>query len=211
MLKIIFVFTLPLSHDALAELVEVIKINKNIRLDVRYATINNFTGKIIYPSAKCYLQKEAAKALSKVQKDLEKTGLCLKVFDGYRPLSVQKIFWDLLKNRYPNPFKRCLYVANPTLGSKHNRGGAVDVTLVDLRTGKELKMPSEFDDFSEKAHKNYGNMTKSTKKNCKLLEAVMIKHGFTGNSKEWWHFNFNGWEQYPILDISFDALASKSS
>lgn len=185
-----------------AELVEVVKLNPNIRLDIRYATKKNFTGKKVYSSAKCYLQREAALALIKVQNELEKEDLGLKVYDGYRPLSVQKIFWEL----FPNPH----YVANPEKGSIHNRGIAIDLTLVNLKTGKELKMPSEFDDFSEKAHRNYGAMKPDIKKNCKKLEDVMVKYGFIPYQNEWWHFNWKNWHKFTVLDISFEELEKQA-
>ena len=173
-----------------AKLVPVVKVNKNIRFDIRYATKNNFTGKVVYPSATCYLQEKAALALGAAQKELEKRGLGLKVFDGYRPPSVQKKFWDILGERFPNPVERARYVAPPERGSKHSTGMAVDLTLVDLKTGKELEMPSAFDDFSEKAHRTYNKMpSKLVAKNCRLLEKVMKKHGFFGCPTEWWHFN----------------------
>lgn len=185
-----------------AKLVDITKINPTIKLDIRYATTNNFTGKIIYPSAKCYLEEDAAKALDKIQKELSLMGLGLKIFDGYRPLSVQKKFWSI----YPNEN----YVANPQKGSVHNRGCAVDLTLIDLRTGEELKMPSEFDDFSQKAHRNYSKMkNKTVKLNCKILELVMEKHGFNGLFHEWWHFNFRDKELYPIQNISFKELETQ--
>ncbi len=185
-----------------AELVELITLNKNFVLDVRYATTNNFTGKKVYPSARCFLQKEAADALNLVQQELEKQELGLKIWDAYRPLSVQKIFWEI----YPNEN----YVADPAKGSRHNRGCAVDVTLVDLKTGEELTMPSAFDDFSEKAHRNYDKMAPEARKNCKLLQDVMEKYGFRGVPTEWWHFDFVGvdtqpgkevWKNYPVSDI----------
>jgi len=199
---------LLLGQGVWAKLVEVVKVNHNIHLDIRYATKNNFAGKVVYPSAKCYLQDEAAKALAEVEGELEKLGFGLKVFDGYRPLSVQKVFWNIVADKFPNPAERENYVADPAKGSKHNRGTAVDLTLIDLKTGKELEMPSGYDDFSDKAHRTYDKMTsRKAKKNCKLLELVMEKHGFIGLPTEWWHFDFKGWEKYPISDVTFDELA----
>lgn len=186
-----------------AKLVELIKINQTFVLDVRYATADNFTGKKVYPSARCFLQEPAALALAKVQDELKKQDLGLKIWDAYRPLSVQKIFWEI----YPNEN----YVADPVKGSRHNRGCAVDLTLVDLKTGKELVMPSNFDDFSEKASRDYEKMDSEARKNCKLLEATMEKHGFKGLSSEWWHFDFVGvgievgkeaWKQYSVTDVA---------
>jgi len=193
-LFLICTFWLSLS----AGLVELIKVIPSIRLDIRYATTNNFTNKVVYPSARCFLQEEAANALAEVQKELSAQGLGLKVFDGYRPLAIQRIFWNICSDER--------YVANPAKGSKHNRGSAVDLTLIDLKTGNELVMPSGYDDMSEKAHRNYDAMTDEAKKNCKLLEDSMIKHGFIALPTEWWHFDYKTWKNNPILDISFEEI-----
>jgi zinc D-Ala-D-Ala dipeptidase len=182
------------KHD----LVDITKINSSIRLDIRYATANNFTHKAVYTQAKCYLRKATAEKLSHVQQELEKQNLGLKVFDGYRPRSVQYIFWRLV------PDER--YVAHPQKGSRHNRGTAVDVTLVD-KQGKELFMPTEFDDFTQKAHRNYTKLAPEQIKNRTLLEQVMTKHGFVGLSTEWWHFNDLSHPEAELLDISFEELA----
>ncbi|KKP23887.1 MAG: Peptidase M15D vanX D-ala-D-ala dipeptidase [candidate division TM6 bacterium GW2011_GWF2_28_16] len=197
----IFIFYILFFVYIFSNLVEVIKINPNIKLDIRYATENNFTKKIVYPSAQCFLQQELVKELDLIQKELENDGLGLKIYDGYRPLSVQKIFWDICPN--PN------YVANPYngRGSKHNRGTAVDLTLIDLKTGQELEMPSEFDEFTDRAHRYYSKMTSEVaKKNCKKLEDLMHAHGFTGEKTEWWHYNWKDWEKFAVLDISFNEL-----
>jgi D-alanyl-D-alanine dipeptidase len=148
-------------------------------------------------------------ALAKVQKELSAMGFGLKIFDGYRPLSVQKKFWDAVADIFPDENERALYVANPKIGSKHNRGAAVDITLIDLVTGKEFEMPSGYDEFSEKAYRDYSKMTINSRKNCKLLELIMKKHGFDGAYSEWWHFDFNGWEKYPIFDVIFNDLEKK--
>jgi D-alanyl-D-alanine dipeptidase len=224
-LKLIFtilISILSLSVFLNADLVEVIKLNPNIRLDIKYATKNNFTGKVVYPSSKCYLQEEAAKALCAVEKELEKKGLGLKVFDGYRPFNVQEIFWKI--------FPVDGYVAKPVrgadnkpqMGSRHNRGAAVDLTLVDLKTGKELEMPSEFDEFSTKANRNWLIATNEAAtlltqthpkalENVKALESCMKKHHFAPLETEWWHFDFEGWEKYPLLDITFAQLEKQKS
>lgn len=189
------------------ELIELITLNPNIQLDIRYATTNNFTGKIIYPHTRCYLRKEAAYSLMAVIKELEPLGLSLKVFDGYRPLEAQKILWNAVSDRFPDETERALYVANPTAGSRHSRGTAVDLTLINLRTGAELEMPSGYDDFSEKAHRAYDLMpSEKIRINCKLLELIMEKHNFEPQSTEWWHFDYSGWQPLAVLDVSFDEL-----
>lgn len=181
------------SHN----LVELKKIIPDIVLDIRYATTNNFVGEVLYPSARCFLAKEPAMALKKVQADLKKQGYRLKVFDGYRPLAVQKRMWEIL------PDNR--YVADPATGSNHNRGYSVDVTLLDLE-GNEVLMPSEFDDFSERAHLDYMDCPAEAIRHRRILQETMARHGFSGIDSEWWHFNYRGYRDQPVLDIDLDQL-----
>ncbi len=172
-----------------AALVDITTVNARIRLDIRYATTNNFTGRKVYPEARCLLREGTARKLSAVQRELEGMGLGLKVLDCYRPLEVQKKFWALA------PDER--YVANPAKGSRHNRGAAVDVTLVTA-AGEELPMPTGFDDFTEKAHRDYQALPAEAIRNRALLERVMKKHGFDPLPTEWWHFDDADWRKYPI-------------
>lgn len=185
----------PLPYDA--RLIDIRKVNPKIALDIRYATTNNFLKRKLYPTARCVLRGAAVRRLSQVQQDLEKKGLGLKVFDCYRPLSVQKLMWQV------KPDSR--YVANPAKGSRHNRGAAVDITLVD-RNGKELEMPTGFDDFTVKAHRNYTGASAQARKNSKLLEDAMKKYGFIPLPTEWWHFDAPGWDKFVILDVPFGAI-----
>lgn len=178
-------------------LINILDIIPSIKLDIRYATTDNFTGKQVYSHAVCFLQEPVARKLGKAQQELHKLGLGLKIFDGYRPLAVQKEMFKIV------PDTR--YVADPQKGSRHNRGAAVDVTLVDSH-GNELEMPCAFDGFSIKAHRNCKIISAKARKNSKLLEKVMHKHGFIGMLTEWWHFDDKQWQKYPILDISFDQL-----
>ena len=180
-----------------ARLVDIRTVNRNISLDIRYATANNFLKQKMYPIAKCALRNSVAQKLALVQTDLEKIGLGLKVYDCYRPFSVTKQMWEVM----PDP----RYVANPARGSRHNRGAAVDLTLVD-RTGKELEMPTPYDDFTEKAHRNYQGGSAESRKNRQLLEDAMKKQGFIGITTEWWHFDSEDWEKFAILDISLSAI-----
>jgi len=189
--------TSPLPYDA--RLVDIRSVNSKIALDIRYATTNNFLKGKVYPVARCVLRGAAARRLSQVQDDLAKSGLGLKVYDCYRPLSVQKQMWQIK----PDP----RYVANPAKGSRHNRGAAVDITLVD-RNGKELEMPTGFDDFTEKAHRNYKDASTQAKKNSKLLEDAMKKYGFIPLATEWWHFDAPGWDKFSILDVGFGEIPS---
>ena len=174
-----------------AELIDILSVNPTIVLDIRYATENNFTHHKLYPVVKCMLRREAAESLSAVQKELKARGLGLKVFDGYRPLSIQKKLWEAM------PDER--YVANPAKGSRHNRGAAVDLTIIDS-LGNEIKMPTPYDDFTVKAHCGYMKLPNSVLKNRALLEQVMNRHGFLPMSTEWWHFDFQRWRRFEILD-----------
>lgn len=181
-----------------AELVDIQTINPNIVLDIRYATENNFMKRKVYGVARCVLRREVAQKLSQVQADLEKQKLGLKVYDCYRPLAVQKIMWQIVAARP--------YVANPARGSKHNRGAAVDLTLVDSN-GQELEMPTEFDNFTFRAHRNYQGASREAKKNRSLLQEAMEKGGFIPLSKEWWHFDAVGWQKFEIMDVPLESIS----
>jgi D-alanyl-D-alanine dipeptidase len=177
-----------------SELVDIRQVNPHIRLDIRYATPNNFTHTPVYDEARCFLRADVAQRLSAVERDLEREGLGLKVYDCYRPLSVQKKFWALV------PDER--YVANPAKGSRHNRGAAVDLTLVTA-DGKEVAMPTPYDDFTGKAHRDATDLPADAIRNRGILERAMSRHGFIPLSTEWWHFDAGNWESYPVLDIPF--------
>lgn len=185
------------SPKHIPDFVDIQKMNPTIVLDIRYATTNNFLHEAVYPEARCFLVKEAALKLNEVQKELQTIGLGLKIFDGYRPLSVQKKMWKIMPN--PN------YVANPKHGSRHNRGSAVDVTLVDS-TGKELEMPTPFDNFTVRAHHDYMKLPAKIRRNRWILRTVMEKHGFKPIRTEWWHYDLKHWRKYPVMDYSFDEL-----
>lgn len=169
--------------------------------EIRYATTYNFTKTRLYPISVAFVHIDAARALEAVQRDLAQSGLGLKLYDAYRPLSVQKQMWNLSRDER--------YVSNPSKGGRHTRGTAVDVTLVDAR-GNELSMPSHFDEFSERAFRNYEGATSEQKRNRKKLEEVMARHGFIGYPYEWWHFDLRGWEKYPVLDVSLLKLNRNS-
>jgi zinc D-Ala-D-Ala dipeptidase len=166
--------------------------------EIRYATMCNFTGQVLYPFPTAFVHRDVAAALQKVQEELKAQGLCLKIFDGYRPFSVQTKMWMLV------PDER--YVSDPKKSKgKHTRGTAVDVTLVD-RMGNELRMPTGYDDFSDKAHRFSSKWTTEERANSLKLEAAMKKHKFIPFPFEWWHYDYTGWEDYPPLDISFESL-----
>ncbi|NBX67816.1 MAG: D-alanyl-D-alanine dipeptidase [Proteobacteria bacterium] len=178
-------------------LIDAKKYDFSLVLDIRYATENNFTHKKVYPEARCVLRKAVAEALSRVQAYVKLHGYRLKVYDCYRPLSVQKKFWELVPDEK--------YVADPNKGSKHNRGAAVDVTLIDA-SGQEVEMPSGYDDFTEKAHRNYQKASKKALSHRRILESAMEREGFQGLDSEWWHFDFKGWEQYSIEDVPLSSI-----
>lgn len=198
----IFLLSLNLTVDSghaqkTEPLVDVAKLDSTIVIELRYATTNNFLNVKLYPVERCLLRKSVAERLVRVQRRLQKQGLGLKVWDAYRPLSVQKRFWEVL----PNP----RYVAPPEKGSRHNRGAAVDVTLVDAQ-GNELEMPTGFDDFSKKASPTYPNVSPEARKNRKILIDAMTAEGFTGISSEWWHYDAPHYRHYPVLDIPLDEI-----
>lgn len=188
-----FIFFVETVYSQKYRLINVQELDSTILIDVRYATKNNFTGQKLYETNKVYLIKEVAEALVRVNLYLkEKYNLRLKVYDGYRPLSVQRKMWKIL------PDER--YVANPAKGSRHNRGCAVDLTLVDS-LGNELNMGTPYDDFTEKAHIDYTDLPSEVLRNRKILQEAMCKFGFKIMRTEWWHFDYKDWEKYPILDI----------
>jgi zinc D-Ala-D-Ala dipeptidase len=180
------------------QLVDIQTISPSITLDIRYATNNNFMRRKLYSQARCLLRASVAQQLAQVQADLERQGLGLKVYDCYRPLAVQKQMWQVM------PDDR--FVANPANGSRHNRGSAVDVTLVD-GNGKELEMPTQFDDFTERAYSNDKDASALAKKNRQKLKQAMEKHGFTQLKTEWWHFDASHWQKYSLLDVPFEAVS----
>jgi D-alanyl-D-alanine dipeptidase len=182
------------------ELVELVKLDPTLRLDIRYATRNNFLGRPVYTEARAFLQRPAAEALVRVNRALRQRGYGLVIFDGYRPWSVTKVFWDAtLEDKRE-------FVADPAKGSRHNRGCAVDLSLFDLRTGAEVKMPSEFDEFTERAHINYKCGSAESMRLRDLLRAAMEAEGFAVYEPEWWHYDYKDWKEYPILNLSFSEI-----
>ena len=186
-----------------ADLVELIKLDKAIKLDIRYATANNFVGRPVYPEARAFLQRPAAEAVVRVHKKLKKRGLGIVIFDGYRPWSITKLFWDVV------PEDKRKFVADPTKGSKHNRGAAVDLGVYDLKTGEPIPMPSGYDEFTDRASPDYAGGTDQERANRDMLRRLMEAEGFTVNPNEWWHFDYKDWQSYAIYDISFDEAAKK--
>jgi D-alanyl-D-alanine dipeptidase len=185
-----------------ADLVELAKLDPTLHLEIRYASTNNFLHKPVYRQARAFLQRPAAEALLRANARLKPLGWGLLVFDGYRPWSVTKTFWDSVGEHE----RKIGFVANPQLGSKHNRGCAVDLTLYDLKTGRAAVMPSEYDEFSERAYANFAGGPEDARKRRDLLRDAMVAEGFEVFPEEWWHFNYSAWQHYPILNIPFEAI-----
>jgi D-alanyl-D-alanine dipeptidase len=182
------------------DLVELVRLDPSLHLDIRYATKNNFLGRPVYREARAFLQRPAAEALVRVNSVLRQKGYGLLIFDGYRPWSVTKAFWDA------TPEDKKQFVADPQKGSRHNRGCAVDLTLFDLRTGREVRMPSVYDEMTERSHINYQCATPEARAMRDLLRAVMEAEGFNVYESEWWHYDYKDWKQYPILNIKFSDI-----
>jgi D-alanyl-D-alanine dipeptidase/kynurenine formamidase len=182
------------------DLVEIVSLDPTLRLDIHYARADNFTGKPVYPEPRAFLQRPAALALLKAHRALAARGYGLTIFDAYRPWSVTRRFWDL------TPADKKVFVADPAKGSKHNRGCAVDLTMHDLKTGKEVAMPSPYDDFTDKAYATYTGGDAQARERRDLLREAMEEAGFFVYPNEWWHFDYKDWRDYPILDVPFDAI-----
>ena len=183
------------------ELIDLEKFIPSLVLDIRYATSNNFTGEKIYTLAKAYARKPVAESLKKIQAGLKLQGLGIKIFDAYRPYKATVKFYEV--------YSDTTYVASPYKGSRHNRGCALDLTLINLKTGKELKMPTGYDSFSKDAWPTTPVKDPEARKNRTLLINTMEKHGFRVNSSEWWHFDFIGWKKFEVMDIDFEELENK--
>ena len=183
------------------ELVDLESFIPGIVLDIRYATSNNFTGEKIYNLSKAYARRPVATALKKIQADLKQQGLGIKIFDAYRPYKATVKFYEV--------YHDTTYVASPYRGSRHNRGCALDLTVINLKTGEELTMPTGFDSFKKEAWPSTPVSDPQIRKNRSLLINAMEKHGFKVNSSEWWHFDFVGWQKYEVMDIDFEELEKK--
>lgn len=192
----------PVEHGEFRkpDLVELITLDPTIKLDIRYASTNNFLSTPMYSEARAFLQRPAAEALVRASHDLSKKGLGLLIHDGYRPWYVTKMFWEA------TPPDKHQFVADPATGSRHNRGCAVDLTLYDLKTGRELPMPSLYDEMSERAYPSYKGGMEDERRNREILRTAMEKQGFTVYEFEWWHFDYKDWKHYPIMNVPFERL-----
>ena len=213
LLSIIFIIFIAVSFESCrsqppqetgnfkpTDLVELIKLDSSIHLDIRYATTNNFTGKPVYKEARAFLQKPAAEALAKANASLKPLGYGLVIFDGYRPWSVTKLFWDI------TPDDKKQFVADPAKGSRHNRGCAVDLSLYDLASGKEIEMTGNYDEMTERSYPNYTGGTEQQRKMRDLLRSKMEAQGFTVYEYEWWHFDYKDWKEYRISNVPFSKI-----
>jgi len=182
------------------DLVELIKLDSTLKLDIHYASDNNFLGTPLYTEARAFLQRPAAEAVVRANGKLHRLGYGLLIFDGYRPWYVTKIFWEA------TPPTQHSYVADPAQGSRHNRGCAVDLTIYDLKTGQPIPMPSSYDEFSENAHADYSGGTAEERAHRQLLRRTMEAEGFSIYPNEWWHFDYKDWRQYPIMNAPFSEI-----
>ncbi len=196
LLLLIVALSINLFAQTDTVIVSLKSIDSTIVQDVRYATTNNFTKQVLYPSAKVFLRKIAAEHLAQANEFLKKNyNVGIKIFDGCRPLFVQEIMWQIL------PDDR--YVADPAKGSRHNRGAAVDITLIDA-SGNELDMGTPYDDFTERASFASKDVSEKAYSNRKLLRETMIQFGFLPIESEWWHFDFKDWNKFGILDMGIN-------
>ena len=182
------------------DLVEVTSLDPTLRLDIRYATPDNFLSTPVYEEARAFLQRPAAEALVRAHRWLAGTGHGLLIHDAYRPWWVTRLFWDA------TPVDKRAFVADPATGSRHNRGCAVDLTLYRLSDGRAVEMPSLYDEMSERASPGYPGGPPEPRRRRELLRSAMERQGFTVYESEWWHFDYRGWRDYPILNVAFEAI-----
>ncbi|HEX6334264.1 MAG TPA: M15 family metallopeptidase [Flavisolibacter sp.] len=188
--------------DSLQRMTELKSLIPGIVYDLRYATTNNFTGRQLYrQGSNTFMRVQPARALARVQDTLRRMGLGLKILDAYRPYAATKLMWELVGDER--------YVAHPKNGSNHNRGLAVDLTLIELATGAELDMGTGFDHFSDTAHHAFAALPDHARKNRALLRSLMEIHGFRALETEWWHYSWINDRNYQLLDIPFHKLSGR--
>src|ERR1039458_8576282 len=186
-----------------SDLVDLAALDPHIKLDIRYATSDNFLSTPVYSSARAFMQRPAAEALLRAHRELATQGYGLLIFDAYRPWYVTRIFWDA------TPPDKHEFVANPAEGSRHNRGCAVDLSLYDLKTGREIEMTGVYDEMSERSYPDYAGGTAEQRAHRQLLRRAMEKQGFTVFPSEWWHFDYRDWKEYAIQNVPFETIANR--
>ncbi len=191
-------FLQAVKNDPRKKMVPLEKVIPGLLIDLRYATANNFTKTVLYRHPILYLHEEPANALKHVQKELNKKGLALKIYDAYRPFSVTCRMWRMVPDRR--------YAANPRKGSNHNRAVALDLPIVDLKTGRELDMGTEFDNFTDTAHHDFTQLPAQVLANRRLLKGIIGKYGFGMVPTEWWHYQWRDRKIYEVIDLDFDEL-----
>lgn len=182
------------------DLVELVKLDPTIKLDIRYATDQNFLSTPMYSQARAFLQRPAAEALVRANQKLHAEGYGVLIHDAYRPWYVTKMFWDA------TPDDKKIFVADPATGSKHNRGCAVDLSIYDLKTGREVSMPSVYDEMTPRAFAEYPGGTEEERLHRATLRGAMEAEGFTVYPNEWWHYDYKDWKEYPIMNVRFEDL-----
>ena len=186
-----------------SDLVELGKMNRTIRLEIRYATTNNFLGTVFYSEARAFMQQPAAEAVVRASLKLKALGYGLLIHDAYRPWYVTKVFWDA------TPDDKKVFVADPAKGSRHNRGCAVDLTLYDLKTKRPIEMVSTYDETTDRAYPDYPGGTSLQRWHRKLLRDAMEAEGFTVYQAEWWHFDHKDWQKYRIGNVTFEQIGAR--
>ena len=188
-----------IKTDSNKQMADIKKLIPNIIFDIHYATVHNFMHRKLYPSlTTTFIRLPAAKALQQVQRELSKLGLGLKIYDAYRPYSITEKMWE--------PIKDDRYVADPKKGSGHNRGIAVDLTLMDANTKQELNMGTDFDNFSDTAHTDFMGLPAEVLSNRKRLKNLMEKYGFKSLETEWWHYSLPNANDFELLDLNFKKM-----
>ncbi len=185
------------------DLVEIVSLEPGIKLDVRYATSDNFLGTPVYTEARAFLQRPAAEAVARAHRALRESGYGLLIHDAYRPWWVTWVFWEA------TPVASRDFVADPAQGSRHNRACAVDLTLFRLSDGRAFEMPSLYDEMTERSAPKYKGGSEESRRLRDLLRGAMEREGFTVFPSEWWHFDYKGWKEYPILNVPFERVGGK--
>jgi zinc D-Ala-D-Ala dipeptidase len=185
------------------DLIDLAALDPRIKLDIRYATSDNFLSTPVYSSARAFLQRPAADALLRAHRELLRQGYGLLIFDAYRPWYVTRMFWDA------TPPDKHEFVADPAEGSRHNRGCAVDLSLYDLKTGREIEMTGGYDEMSERSYPTYAGGTAVERAHRQLLRRAMEKQAFSVYPSEWWHFDYQDWKEYAIQNVPFEQIARK--